>query len=120
MGTLIIDGYIEIAERLKVLISEADNSNLVHTALNYNDALSLIEKVQPKTVILDINLPHNKSYDLLRQIKKNNQNTLVIVLSIHIDSQTRDQCISLGADYFFDKYNDFDKIPAVISLKQAG
>lgn len=120
MDTLIVDGYIEIAKRLKEIVSEADSRRRVHTAINYDDALKLFKKVQPETVILDINLPQNKSYELLKQIKKNNQHTIVIVLSIHIDSQTRDQCILLGADYFFDKYNDFDKIPALIKLKKAG
>jgi DNA-binding NarL/FixJ family response regulator len=115
MGTLIVDSYMEISERLKDIISESDNGRVIYTALNYDEALILLKKMQVNTVILDINLPQNKSYELLKQIKKINRHILVIVLSIHTDNHTKEQCMALGADYFFDKYNEFGKITSILN-----
>ena len=52
-------------------------------------------------VLLDIDLPGNKSIDLVRQIKKINAATAAIVLSIRVDDATQKQYNSLGADFFF-------------------
>jgi DNA-binding NarL/FixJ family response regulator len=115
MSTLIVDSYIEIIKRLKGIIRETGHSGSIHIANNYDEAMTLIEKMNVQTVILDINLPQNKSYELLKQIKKINRHILVIVLSIHTDNHTKEQCMALGADYFFDKYNEFGKITSILN-----
>ncbi|MEP6846681.1 MAG: hypothetical protein ABI861_11780, partial [Panacibacter sp.] len=51
----------------------------------------------------------------LKEIKETGIKTSVIVLSIHIDGAIQEQCKALGADYFFDKYYDFEKIPATLN-----
>jgi DNA-binding NarL/FixJ family response regulator len=112
---LIIDGFIPIIDRLKeLIISETSNQNTIHHAINYNEAITKINKEMPGVVILDINLPDNESFKLLKYIKHHNAGTVVIILSIHIDNQIMEQAVVAGADYFLDKYSAFEKLPSII------
>lgn len=115
MEILIVDSSIQIIERLGELISEEENIKTIYRAVSYKAASELFNETKPDVVLLDIGLPQNKSVDLLKEIKAANNKTVVIVLSIHVDEGTKQKYKSLGIDFFFDKYNDFEKIPAVIN-----
>lgn len=114
MHTLIIDGSPEIAKRLRELISEANKSTSVDTAFSYRDATAILEKARPDVVVIDVDLPQNQSFELLKFLNTADAKPLIIVLSIHNDAYTKNQCLILGADYFFDKYQEFEKIPGLI------
>ncbi len=119
MGTLIVDSYIEITARLKDIISEMDTGMEIYTATSYEQALQIIENFQIKTIILDINLPKNQSFELVNKVKIISRDIIVIALGIHIDNEVKKKCTYVGADYLFDKYSEFDKIGAVINIKKA-
>jgi DNA-binding NarL/FixJ family response regulator len=120
MQTLIIDSSIEITERLKQLIMESGAGKTIYTALNYGQAFDIVNNLKPQAIVLDMNLPCNESYRILNDVAKANPDILVIVLSIHIDTYIKNKCLALGADYFFDKYNEFDQLPAILKIRSAG
>jgi|CXWL01.1.fsa_nt_gi DNA-binding NarL/FixJ family response regulator len=115
MLVLIVDTSAQVMDRLEEIISEAENIRAVYKTVCYEEAIKLFKKNKPDAVVLDSGLPGNKSVDLLREFKKINAAAVVIVLSVHMDAQVQEQCSLLRADYFFDKYNDFEKIPGVIN-----
>ena len=115
MTVLIVDSSTAIIERLASLISETGNVKTILKAETGKAVTELLKVSKPDVVLLDIGLPGNKSFDLIWEIKKSNAATAVIVLSIHTNVHMEEQCNSLGADYFFDKYHEFEKIPGVIN-----
>jgi DNA-binding NarL/FixJ family response regulator len=115
MQVLIIDNSLLIVERLKEFLSESTNISVLLSASSYEEALQLFMLHRPGIVVLDHHLPENKSYQLLREVKEVALKTLVILLSIENDDYTLQQCTILGADFFFDKYNEFEKIAVVIN-----
>jgi DNA-binding NarL/FixJ family response regulator len=110
MLILIIDNSIQIIERLEEIISETKKISAIHRALSYEDAKILYKKNKYDAVLLDINLPQNKSLKLLKEIKKTGSKTCVIMMFTHMDNYIMEQYKTLGADFFFDKYFDFEKI----------
>ncbi|MEI9955752.1 MAG: response regulator [Ferruginibacter sp.] len=66
-------------------------------------------------VLLDDNLPANRSIELLNLIKKTNDAIPVIILANGIDNFTKLKYKALGADQFFDKYHEFELIPGVVN-----
>jgi DNA-binding response OmpR family regulator len=60
-------------------------------------------------VLLDIDLPRNESLKLLREIKKNDKETCVIILFTHIDDYIQEQCKFLGADFFLTNTTTLEK-----------
>jgi DNA-binding response OmpR family regulator len=114
MTVLIADSSTQITNRLESLVLEADNKLETFKALNFSEALRMFKTYKPDVVLLDLHLPDNKSFDLLKQMKTNEHTTYIIALSIHGQVNTREHCIQVGADYCLDKYNEFHKIPGII------
>jgi CheY-like chemotaxis protein len=115
MQILIVDSSIRIIERIAEIILAAENDAAIHKAVSYEETIQLLKENKYDTALLDIDLPGDDSFKLLKEIKKTNKKTFVIVLSTPIDNYLEEECKSLGADFFFDKYNDFEKIREVIN-----
>ncbi len=112
---LVVDSSVFIIERWQNILSETENIRTVYGAVAYRDASVLFKEVKPNVVLLDGTLPGSMSIDLLKEFKASDENSTVIVLADGMDRQIEEKCKSLGADYFFDKYHDFEKIPAFIT-----
>ena len=82
----------------------------IHSAVVYEEAKKLCKQNRYDAVLLDIDLPGNESFKLVKEIRKTGKQSYIIILFTHMDNYVREQCQLLGADYFFDKYYDFEKI----------
>ncbi|KAA9040495.1 response regulator [Ginsengibacter hankyongi] len=111
---LIIDTSTAVIQRLKELVSESLNIEDIELSASFSAASKNIKNNLPDIVLLDLTLPVNESIEFLKKIKKENPGMSVIVLSDAVDERTEEQCKLAGADYFFDRYNEFEKIPGAI------
>ena len=64
---------------------------------------------------MDINLPNNQSFDIVKISKSIYSKTVIIVLSIFLDEQIQSKYTNMGADFFIDKYKKFEAVPKIIS-----
>lgn len=114
-----VDDSLMIAERLETLLADLANVNYLGNARTIASALTLVEEVDPHVVILDINLddhtPLNNGIKLLTILKKTYSAITVIMLTNLSGDYYRTRCMDLGADYFLDKSNDFEKISGVLA-----
>lgn len=104
-----------ISNRIVELIDETNKGVFFHNCFTYAEAVSCLGKQKTDVVLLDFDFEGNKAFDLLKRIREFSAETVVMVL-FHLASdfsikQFRDS----GADYLFDKYNDFEKIAPVIN-----
>ena len=124
LKVITVDDSPVIAERLKSLLSDVTEVELLGNAENIQTALSFIEANQPDVVFLDIHLSHDKprnGIDLLNALRKTYPVLKIIMLTNMSGERYRAICKSFGADYFFDKSEDFDKIPeTLIQIKSSG
>jgi response regulator of citrate/malate metabolism len=111
---LLIDDNHEYVQRMISLISEIVFTNEIKVALGYEEGKRILEIQMPDLVLLDIRLQGNSGLELLRFIKHSGQPCQVMVVTNRVDDYYRNLCQKLGADYFFDKTNDFPMIPNVI------
>jgi DNA-binding NarL/FixJ family response regulator len=114
MLVLIVDSSVQIIDRLEDLLLDAKNITHIHRAVSFIEAKKLFRENMHDAVMLDIDLPENESFVLLKEIKKAAKKTCVIMLSTCMDNYILEHCKSLEADFFFDKYYDFEKICGVI------
>lgn len=124
-SVFIVDDSSIVAERLTMMIHELKHVQIAGYASNIKNALLLILETKPQVVILDINLkedaPNANGIDLLIPLRKAFSTILIIMLTNIVTAQYRSRCMELGADYFFDKSNDFDKIPeTLLNYMQTG
>lgn len=112
---LIVDDSSLIIERLVNLLNETLDIGKIAYRNNYEEGKKLLETEAFDVILLDISMPGRSGLDLLRFIKRNNYPITVIVMTNESDPYYRRICNILGADYYFDKFKDFEKIPVVIS-----
>lgn len=115
MKILIIDNSLEMIGRLEEIISEVPVSPIIFGALSYDAALKSFKENMPEVVLLDISLSGNRAIKILKEIKEIEPGTVIIVLSINTDDKIKEQCRLLSADFFLDKYYEFEKIPSIIN-----
>jgi DNA-binding NarL/FixJ family response regulator len=111
---LIVDDSEKIRQRLVALLAESDQIRIAGQAASGREALDVLERLQPDTVILDIRLPDSSGIALLKTIKTRHPDIKVIMLTNFDDPQYRRQCRQLGADHFLSKTLEFEKIVETI------
>ncbi len=112
---LIVDDSLVIIERFIEILNELDNIELVLYARNYTEGSQLLDEIQPDIALLDINLPGKSGIELLRLIQQERPGMKVIMITNQATDHYKKICASLGAHHFFDKSNEFEQIPGVIS-----
>ena len=112
---LIVDDSLIIIERFIEILNEMENIGMVLYASNYTEGLQLLEDLKPDIALLDINLPDKSGIDLLRIIHQRKLDIKVIMVTNQSTEHYKKVCSNLGAQYFFDKSNEFEQIPDIIS-----
>ena len=111
----IVDDSKPIRERLKEMLIDISGIEIVGESEDPMEALVEIRQNHPEVVILDIRLPGISGIELLRRIKGEYPKILVIMLTNYAYPKYRQQSLAAGADYFFQKVTEFDKIPDVLN-----
>ena len=113
MKVFIADDSQVLRERLHEMLSEVPGVEIMGYAQDVPEALTSIKTLQPDVVILDIRMPGGSGIDVLQDIKNTKQTPIIIVLTNYPYPQYRKKCIDLGADFFFDKSAEFEKVTKV-------
>ena len=114
MKVFIVDDSALVRERIIAMISEHPGVEIIGQAKNAQEGISSILKLKPDVVILDIRMPGGNGIEVLKNIKKNKSAPTIIILTNYPYPQYRKKCMEAGADYFFDKSTEFNKIIEVI------
>ncbi len=119
MKVLIVDDSALVRERLKDMLSETAEVESIAQAKDLLEAIVSFHELNPEVVILDIRMPGGSGIDMLQRLKKVSNPPVVIIFTNYPYPQYRRKCIDVGADFFFDKSSEFEKIPQVLKqLKQ--
>jgi DNA-binding NarL/FixJ family response regulator len=105
-------------DRIAEMISDVPGVEFLGNASTIIAAVTLVAERKPHVVILDINLGDvdgKSGIDLLMIIRKMDPVMKIIMFTNLTGSHYRTLCSEHGADYFFDKSNDFDKLPETLN-----
>jgi DNA-binding NarL/FixJ family response regulator len=116
MRIFVADDSAMLRERMIRLLSELSGIEVVGQAQDAFAAFEAICEAKPDIVTLDIELIGGSGIDVLRQIKNKDCSTVVIMLTNNSTPPYRRKCMEAGADYFFDKSTDFEKLKAVLQV----
>jgi len=110
----IVDDSEIVIERLKTMLSEVKEIEVIGKANNPFDAINGIRTLHPDAVILDLQMPGGSGIGVLLSIKRNSSAPVVLVLTNYPYPQYRKKCMEAGADFFFDKSTEFERVPEVL------
>jgi DNA-binding NarL/FixJ family response regulator len=110
----IVDDSPVVRDRLVSMIAELPNVEVIGQADIAFEAINSIRRLRPSVVVLDISMPGGSGMYVLETIKKERPEPMVIMLTNFAHDQYRQKCLQLGADYFFDKSTEFERVTEVL------
>jgi DNA-binding NarL/FixJ family response regulator len=108
--TFIVDDSLNVRNVLIALLSQIEGIENIGQAQDVREAIESIQKLKPDVVISDIRISGGSGIDVLKYIKKEQPSTVVIMLTNYPYLQYRQECMDEGADFFFDKSIEFQKV----------
>ena len=110
----IVDDSTVVRDRLAQMIAGLPGVDLVGQADIAFEALEGLRRLRPNCAVLDISMPGGSGIHVLETIKREQPALSVIMLTNFAQDQYRQKCLQLGADYFFDKTTQFEKVLDVL------
>lgn len=114
MRIVIADDSIVVRQRLIRMLGDVNGVEIVGQADDLPLARTLVETLKPDVAILDIRMPNGSGADLVPDLKRMDPAPKVIMLTNYAYPENRKKCMDGGADFFFDKSTEFQKVVAVL------
>lgn len=114
MKVILADDSVLMLNRLQEMLSNYPQVEILASLKNGNDILETIKKAKPDLAIIDLRMPGLSGLEVLKAIRKEDRNIGIIILTFFATDNYRLACMLSGADYFFSKVNDFDKVSMVV------
>ena len=114
MIVLVVDDSQIVRQRIVDMVSEIVGIDSVSEAGDKQEALNLAYKLRPDVLILDIQLPDGNGIDVLKEVRKRGLLPITIIVTNYPYPQYREKSLKAGAQFFFDKSSEFDRIPGVV------
>ena len=111
---LIVDDSPQVRQELCTLLPLAGDIEIVGEAADGLEAIRLTNVLQPKVVLLDLQMPVMDGYQTARQIKVDWPSCRVVALTVHGDEATRQKATQAGVDVFLVKGVSLDTLVRAI------
>jgi len=114
LSVIIVDDSLVIRRRLAAMIVELLGVEVVAEASTAPEGLDLTESLKPDVVVVDIRMPGRSGIGMLEDMKALEPKPKIIVLTNYPYVAYRRRCLDLGADHFFDKSTQFERVLDVL------
>ena len=107
---LVADDNREFRDIVVEYIDKQGDMEVVEVASDGLEVISMIDKIKPDVVILDIIMPHLDGLGVLEKLRdlETNERPKIIMLSAVGQDKITQKAIALGADYYIVKHFDMD------------
>jgi two-component system, NarL family, invasion response regulator UvrY len=103
INVLIADDHALIRKGLKQLLDDTDDMRVIGEAENGMQAIRMVEEAAYDVVLLDISMPDKHGVEVLKQIKINQPQLPVLMLSMHPEEQYALRSMKAGAAGYLNK-----------------
>lgn len=114
---LVLDDSELIRSRLVGLLQGIPGMTGIDTAGTLEQTLRCVARVHPTLAILDLHLPDGDSVQILPALKQLAPGMQIAMLTNDASEFNRDKCLLAGADWFFDKSTEFEKVLDLVQMQ---
>jgi len=100
---LLVDDHAILRDGIKALLEKQDNIEVVAEAGDGREAIPKAAQFRPDVVVLDISMPTMDGLESMRQMKKENPDIKVLVLTMHDNEEYFFQLLRAGASGYVTK-----------------
>jgi DNA-binding NarL/FixJ family response regulator len=119
---LLVDDQAVVRRALRTRFDLEPDLEVVGEASSGREALSLAQTLSPDVVLMDIEMPVMDGIEVTAVLRRAVPQSVVVILSIYDDAQTRERAKGAGAVAFVEKRGATDSLLAAIrqAAGQAG
>jgi DNA-binding NarL/FixJ family response regulator len=115
MRVFIVEDSPVFARAIADLVVEIERIDVIGFATDAVRAKDDIQRLNPDVVILDIRISGGSGLDVLKSVRQRSRLTPVaIMFSGNTEPGYRRECLKQGADFVFDKSQDYDRLVEVL------
>lgn len=105
ISILLVDDHSIVRSGLKLLINSEPDMKVTYEADNGIDAVRIALNKQPDVIVMDLNLPKKSGLTAIKRIIAENDQTKIIVLTMHDDRDYIFRVMKAGASSYLLKSN---------------
>jgi two-component system, NarL family, invasion response regulator UvrY len=117
---LVADDHTIVRKGLIQILSELDGLQSIDEACHGQEVLDLVAKNEYDIVVLDITMPGQSGLSILKQLKSENPDLPVLILSMHPEDQYAFRTIKAGASGYLTKESAPDELIKAIMQISTG
>ncbi|AKH37313.1 MULTISPECIES: response regulator [Nitrosomonas] len=117
---MIADDHAIVRQGLKQILSETDDISVAGEAETGFEAITIARQQIFDVMLLDISLPDRNGIEVLKQIKKDQPNFTILMLSMHHESEFAIRAIKAGAAGYLSKQSAPMQLVTAIRQVAAG
>lgn len=112
ISVCLVDDNRELVQLMEEYFDEQDDIQIIGTAFNGRDCLTMMEEREPDILILDIIMPHIDGLAVLNTLRNMDlkKHPNVIMLTAFGQEEVMKKAVDLGASYFILKPFDMDNL----------
>lgn len=111
---LIVDDHQVVREGLSSVLKTKDNIDVVGLAVNGRDAVEKARRLVPDVVLMDISMPGMDGVEATQQIKKENPQTGIVILTMYAEEEYIFKLVRAGVGGYLLKDADSTQIASAI------
>ncbi|MBN2124886.1 MAG: response regulator transcription factor [Deltaproteobacteria bacterium] len=100
---LIAEDHTILREGLRALLSAQSDIRVIGEAEDGREAIRSAERLSPDLILMDLSMPRMNGLEAIREIKKGNPDTRIVVLTVHKTEEYILAALDAGADGYLPK-----------------
>lgn len=120
INILVVDDHTLIRKGLKMLLEDSPDYQITGEAESGMQAIKMVRERHYDLVLLDISLPDKHGIDVLKQLKAENPDLKIIVLSMYPEDQFGVRALKAGAVGYINKQSAPEKLIGAIQHVMSG
>ncbi len=118
MKVFIVGDSLMVSDSIIKMLSPISKTEVCGTSNWHMNPLKQIDEINPDVVILHNDLALESALYMIENIKKSRSDTIVIMLTnLSENLHYGERCMKLGADYYFNKNDDYNNITDIFLKK---
>lgn len=107
---VLVDDSPLIRDYLNMLFARIKGCTVAGMAADGIEGVKVIRELRPDVVVLDITMPHRNGIDVLREIRKEDPEMVIIMFTADPSVVLEEICLKEGANYYLSKSEVLDLI----------
>ncbi len=109
---VLVDDSPLIRDYLDTTLARIKGCTVVGMAADGVEAVKVIRDLRPHLVVLDVTMPHRNGIDVLREIRKEDSNMVIIMFTADPSVVLEEICLKEGANHYLCK-SEFPDLIAI-------